>query len=120
MPDGDAPGDRVGVRIKDYCLDLEMAPTGAPVSLANISLLGCTFRLRGCRGCTVSDVNVTFPTYQRTIPMRGEDAGGTVPAVTTLEGNSSVVERMALRCTMLRRTRIRRLIVYFVLAQGLP
>lgn len=98
MPDQKAPAGRVGVKVKEYCVDLEMNDaTSAPVALVNLSMVGCTFRLRNCQGCAVSGVNVTFPSYRRTIPMRGEEAGGVVPAGTLLQGNDSVVERTSLR-----------------------
>ena len=78
MPDGGPPGTRVGVKVKEYCVDLEMesmvtsghdhvragrAVRSAPVTVANLSLVGCTFRLRNCEGCTLDYISIIFFLY---------------------------------------------------------
>lgn len=74
MPDGGPPGTRVGVKVKEYCVDLDMESAvidgknhvgagratrrSAPVTVANLSLVGCTFRLRNCEGCTLENIYI--------------------------------------------------------------
>ena len=79
---------------KRYCIDHDAG--GAGFTLANLSMFGCSFRLSNCVGCTVTDVNNTHPTYQRTIPPRDPEPGPS-PARTTLEGDRSVVRRFSMR-----------------------
>ena len=61
----------------------------------NVSLFGCTWHLKGNR-LAIVNVSLAFPTYHKTIDPRGTEQGP-FPAVTTLEGNDSVVSRFHLR-----------------------
>ena len=88
-PDSQPPGRRVSVRVKDYCVDVTGAP-GAPFTLQHVSMHSCTFRLRGCTGCLVNDVNLTYPSYDPTIKIRNVPMGPP-PNTTLLEGNGSKI-----------------------------
>ena len=87
MPDGGAPGDRVGVKTKDYCINHDGANdasagggaaavgAGSPFHVSNLTMFGCTFKVTNCSGCSISTVNTVFPTYQKTIPNMGVNSG---------------------------------------------
>lgn len=98
-PDSQPPGARVEMKVRDYCVDLGADPLQMAVgahSLSNLSLHGCTFRLQGCAGCDVSDVELAFPSYTRDIAMR-DVVAGPAPPHTVLEGNHSSVQRLHVR-----------------------
>ena len=96
-PDSQPPGARVSLRVKDYCIDVTASAAGHPVVVANLSMHGCTFRLRGCVGCTVSNVELAYPSYDPDIRIRDVPVPGAPPNVTLVEGNRSVVERVHVR-----------------------
>ena len=52
------------------------------VTVANMSMHGCTFRIENCTGCTVSDLNITYPSYHREIHLR--DSARTIRTSTKL------------------------------------
>ena len=96
MPDGSSPkGGRIALKVKDYCFDTSLPRS----SLANITMIGCTFRFRKCKGCTVSDVNLTYPTFMKHVHLRDPQpfANGPPPNLTLIEGNSSIVTRLSIR-----------------------
>ena len=95
-PDSKPPGARVSVRVKDYCVDVIGRP-GAPFKLQNLSMHGCTFRLRQCDGCLVSGVTALYPSYDPTIKIRNTPMGPP-PNTTLLEGNGSRVVDLHLQC----------------------
>ena len=39
--------------LQDLCVDIDAGERGAPVHLANLSLVGCTFKLLNCNNCTM-------------------------------------------------------------------
>lgn len=99
MPDGDPPAGRVAVKTHDLCVSnlAQSERKTLPVHVANLSFFGCTFALNDCDGCTVRDVTATYPSYSRTVPFRDVPIPGKPPNVTLVEGNDTVVERVALR-----------------------
>ena len=94
-PDSQPPGDRVSIRMRDFCVDT----AHAPVVLTNLSMHGCTFRLRNCTGCHISDLNLTYPSYHREVHLRDAKpfSRGPPPNITLLEGGHNTVTRVALR-----------------------
>ena len=86
MPDSTTPGDRLSVKVRDFCVD-STAPLG--LVLSNVTLHACTFRIRNCaRGCAVRDVNVTYPSYHRDVHLRdplGPFTNGPPPNITVIE-----------------------------------
>lgn len=97
MPDSAAPGDNVGVKVKNYCVNHDGGGGGtASFHLANLTLFGCTFKMTNCNDCTVDSVTTMFPTYQSTIPNMGVDTGP-VPPQTLIEGNRNTVSRFHMR-----------------------
>lgn len=59
----------------------------------------CTFRLRNCTGCAVSDVNITYASYNRYLHLRDPQPfhRGPPPNITLMEGNNNSISRLALR-----------------------
>ena len=53
MPDSGHPADRVRLKTKDLCIEIDAGERGAPVHLVNLSLVGCTFKLLNCNNCTM-------------------------------------------------------------------
>ena len=94
-PDSQPPADRVSIRVRDFCVDV----AHSAVVLSNLSMHGCTFRLRNCTGCHVSDLNLTYPSYNREVHLRDVQpfGRGPPPNITLLEGNSNTVSRVSLR-----------------------
>eukprot|EP01052_Picozoa_sp_SAG31_P038991 SAG31_NODE_5316_length_2613_cov_3.281225_2_plen_472_part_00 len=86
-PDSRPPVD-VWVKVKDWCIK-------GKASLRNVSLFGCTWHLQG-NGLAISNVSLNFPTYHKTIDPRGT-VTGPFPAMTTLEGNDSVISKFHMR-----------------------
>lgn len=65
MPDSQPPSERFAIKVKDYCI---RSARGAGVTVANMSMHGCTFRIENCmEGCAVSDLNITYPSYHREV-----------------------------------------------------
>ena len=95
MPDGAAPAGRVGVKTRDYCVDVDAS--AQQVTVANLSFLGCTFALRNCSGCVVQDVQLHYPTTPRHIATRAVASGGAPPPTTLVAGNDSLVEKLHLQ-----------------------
>jgi hypothetical protein len=89
-PDGQPPGARVSVRVKDYCVDVTGGGASAPFTLQDVAMHGCTFRLRQCDGCLVRNVTLTYPSYDPTIKIR-DTPMGPPPNTTLLEGNGSKI-----------------------------
>ena len=58
-----------------------------------------TFRLRNCTGCAVSDLNITYASYNRQVHLRDPNPfqRGPPPNITLLEGDNNSVSRLALR-----------------------
>ena len=71
----------------------------AAVTLQNLSMHACTFRLRNCTGCAVSDVNITYASYNRYLHLRDPQPfhRGPPPNITLMEGNNNSISRLALR-----------------------
>ena len=96
MPDSAPPGDRLSLRVKDFCVDV----SGSTVGLSNLSMHGCTFRVAKCSGsCAIADLNITYPSYHREIHLRDPKpfADGPPPNVTLLHANDSTVDRVSIR-----------------------
>jgi hypothetical protein len=97
MPDGGPPAGRVGIKVRDYCINHDGGGSaGAPFGVSNLTMFGCTFKLTNCSGCSVDTVSTIFPTYQRTIPNMGVTVGP-VPPGTLLEGDENTVSRFHMR-----------------------
>jgi hypothetical protein len=94
-PDSQPPADRVSLRVRDFCVDT----AHAAVKLQNVSMHGCTFRLRNCTGCLVTDLNITYASYNRHVHLRDPQPfhRGPPPNITLLEGNNNTISRVALR-----------------------
>ena len=94
-PDSKPPGNRVSIRVRDFCVDTRHSA----VVLGNLSMYGCTFRLRNCSGCHVSDLNLTYPSYQKYMHLRDMHpfSKGPPPNNTLLEGDYNTVTRLSLR-----------------------
>lgn len=73
MPDNGAPHNRVAFRAKDYCVDL--TSNGSPIMIENVRMHSCTFRLRNCSGCGITNVSIRYPSYARTIALRNVEPG---------------------------------------------
>ena len=56
-------------------------------------------------GLSITNVSMQFPTFHKTVDPRGTEVGP-FPAVTTLEGNNSVVSKFHLRCTQMVASRL--------------
>ena len=65
-PDSGPPADRVSIRVRDFCVDVAQSAT----VLRNLSMHACTFRVRNCTGCHLSDLNITYPSYHREVHLR--------------------------------------------------
>jgi hypothetical protein len=95
-PDSSPPGDRFSVRVRDFCVDLAHSPAAA---VSNLSMHACTFRVQNCTGCQVTDLNITYPSYQREFHLRDPTPfkGGPPPNTTLFHGSNSTLSRIALR-----------------------
>jgi len=89
-PDSKPPGSRVSIQTKDYCVQ---STATAPLNMRNLTFHGCTFSVRNCNGCQLTDLDLVHSTYQREIPHRDvsplEQAAATVFA-----GDNSTIERL--------------------------
>ena len=103
LPDGSRPSDRrLSVKAKDFCLRKQghaqrsyvhaaNRSTPRPVQVQNLSFHGCTFELLECENCSVTDVELLYPTYDP-----AADAMNHVPATTLIQGAHAEISRVHL------------------------
>ena len=72
----------------DHCLD-------GPFDITGVKMVGCGFWARGDNR-RVTNVDMEWPTYRRTIDMR-DPVAGPAPNVTTLEGDHGVISNFSMR-----------------------
>lgn len=59
----DPPAEAVEVKARDYAI--EVAAPAANISIAGLALHGAALRLDKCVGCSVANVRLTYPAYDR-------------------------------------------------------
>ena len=64
------------------------------ISISGINFFACTFKLEDCKHCVVSNANMKFPTYARTITEYDQNRQESV--ITKIVGDSNLVDHIAL------------------------
>jgi hypothetical protein len=98
-------------KIRDFGFEAKAAadasPTAAPpvtvlstvsnVHLQGVDFIGCTFALSNCEGCSVTNVNLEYPTYRRDIPEVNPPGSTENVARTLVDGNGISIKNLTLK-----------------------
>ena len=68
----------------------------APVAVVNVSMHACTFRIQNCTGCSLSRVNISYPSYHQQIHLRDPQPfrDGPPPNITLLAGDHNTMDKV--------------------------